>query len=125
MRTIAARGRRSAVRFTTATIALAVLLGSPVGGRQTPDVFSVLDRKPAPGPRITTYLQYQLDRAWQQDARRRTRWATIGTAEDLARLQRETRHLLLDAIGGLPDTRTPLNVRKVGVIDMAGYRIEK
>src|SRR5512136_119766 len=125
MRTIAARGRRSAVRFTTATIALAVLLGSPVGGRQTPDVFSVLDQKPAPGPRITAYLQYQLDRAWQQDARRQARWAAVGTAEDLVRLQRETRQLLLEAIGGLPGTRTPLNARAVGVIDMAGYRVEK
>jgi Acetyl xylan esterase (AXE1) len=115
---------RSAVRFA-ATLTLAVLLGSPADGRQTPEVFSVLDRKPAPGPRITAYLEYQLDRAWQQDARRRARWAEVRTPEDLVRLQRETRRLLLEAIGGLPGTRSPLNVRTVGVIDMAGYRIEK
>jgi cephalosporin-C deacetylase-like acetyl esterase len=125
MQTIAARRYRSTVRFLAATVASTILLWSPAGGRQETDVFSVLDRKPAPGPRITAYLEYQLDRAWQQDARRRARWAAVGTAEDLVRLQRETRHLLLDAIGGLPGTRTPLNVRTVGVIDMAGYRIEK
>ena len=53
------------------TIALACLvLGAAAwhaADAPGPSAFTVLDQQPAPGPRVTAYLQYQLDRAWQQD----------------------------------------------------------
>ena len=38
---------------------------------------------PEPGARITPYLQFQLDRAWAQDDRRRAAFATVRTEADL------------------------------------------
>jgi hypothetical protein len=90
-----------------------------------PAAFAVLDPQPAPGPRVTAYLQYQLDRAWQQDEARIAAWAAVRTAGDLASLKRQTRERFLAAIGGLPETRTPLNARVVGVVPAQGYRIER
>jgi cephalosporin-C deacetylase-like acetyl esterase len=106
-------------------LALAAVGFVVVRPQPAPAAFTVLDRQPSPGPRITAYLQYQLDRAWQQDEARRAAWASVRTPDDLARLQRETREKLLGAIGGLPGQPTPLNARVVGTIPMPGYRIEK
>ena len=90
-----------------------------------PAAFTVLDRQPPPSPQITEYLQYQLDRAWQQDEARLAAYAAVRSAADLASLKRRTRERLLAAIGGLPETRTPLNARVVGGVPAKGYRIEK
>jgi cephalosporin-C deacetylase-like acetyl esterase len=90
-----------------------------------PSAFTVLDRQPPAGPRITEYLEYQLDRAWQQDQTRLATWAAVRTPADLAALKRQTRSRFLEAIGGLPETRTPLNVRVVGEVKGQDYRIEK
>ena len=53
------------------TIALACLVLGAAAWQAAdapgPSAFAVLDQQPAPGPRVTAYLQYQLDRAWQQD----------------------------------------------------------
>jgi cephalosporin-C deacetylase-like acetyl esterase len=87
-------------------------------------VFTVLPEVPA-GPRITPFLEHQLDLAWEQDETRRARFASVRTEEDLASLQREIRSKLLALLGGLPSERTPLNARVVGTIPMDGYRIEK
>lgn len=90
-----------------------------------PAAFTVFDTGVPEGPRITEYLRYQLDRAWQWDEARSTRFAAVRTPGDLASLKREVRQRLLAAIGGLPSERTPLNARVVGTIGMAGYRVEK
>ena len=111
------------------TIALACLVLGAAAWQAAdapgPSAFTVLDQQPGPGPRVTAYLQYQLDRAWQQDEARLTAYAAVQSAADLASLKRRTRERLLAAIGGLPETRTPLNARVVGVVPAQGYRIEK
>lgn len=111
------------------TIALACLVLGAAAWQAAdapgPSAFTVLDQQPAPGPRVTAYLQYQLDRAWQQDEARLAAYAAVQSAADLASLKRRTRERLLAAIGGLPETRTPLNARVVGVVSAQGYRIEK
>ncbi|MBP1633996.1 MAG: Alpha/beta hydrolase family protein [Acidobacteria bacterium] len=87
--------------------------------------FTVLDPQPPAGPRITGYLRYQLDRAWEQDAARLADWAAVRSESDLQALKRRTRERLLAAIGGLPAECTPLNARVVGAVPGQGYRIEK
>ncbi len=115
--------------------ALLVLLVGAAGRQSTPapataapppaEAFRVFDREVPPGPRITAYLQHQLDAAWAQDEVRCRRWAQVAAEADLVRLQAETRARLLDLIGGLPTDETPLNPRVTGVVPMDGYRIEK
>ncbi len=80
---------------------------------------------PAPGPRITSYLRYQVDRAWEQDERRRAEFAETHDEAGLGRLQARLRERLIQMIGGLPGTKTPLNARVTGRIELSGYHIEK
>ena len=91
----------------------------------TPELLSVLEGSADPGPRITPYLRYQLDLAWRQDEERRATFARVRTEADLLALRKEMKARVLDIIGGLPETRTPLNARVTGTVRMAGYRIEK
>jgi hypothetical protein len=108
-------------------ISVAVLLFASAAGASEappPEAFRVLAEE-AVGPRVTPYLQYQLDRAWRQDERRRSAFAAIESEADLARKQAEMRAVLLQRMGGLPERRGPLNARVVGSVPMQGYRIEK
>src|ERR1700693_131979 len=89
------------------------------------EAFMVFSNSPAPGPRITPYLEYQTRLAWDQDDIRRKEFEGIRDERDLFRLQRELRHKLLDMIGGLPAHKTPLNPRVTGRIEMDGFHIEK
>jgi hypothetical protein len=98
--------------------------GQVLPARPPADAFTVLEPVPE-GPRITPYLDYQTAMAWDQDDVRRERLAAVETEDDLAKLQKEVRAKLLDAIGGLPSEKTPLNARVTGRIQMAGFRIEK
>ncbi|RPI29447.1 MAG: hypothetical protein EHM61_01600 [Acidobacteria bacterium] len=77
------------------------------------------------GPAITPFLHYLLRKAWQQDDRRLERIRAVRGEQDLSRLQQELRASLLKNMGGLPETKTPLNARVVGTIKQSGYRIEK
>lgn len=95
------------------------------GGPPPPDAFTVLGAPEAPGPRITAFLQHQLDVAWRQDDARRARFESVRTEADLRRLRSEIRARLLQILGGLPREKTPLNARVVGTVPMDGYRIEK
>lgn len=88
------------------------------------DAFQVLQPAPA-GPRITPYLEYQLDEAWRQDESRQRDWENIRSEQDLLELQENLRHSLLQMIGGLPTQKSPLHPRITGKIQMAGYSIEK
>jgi len=89
-----------------------------------PDAFTILERQPD-GPRITPYLTYQIDMAWKQEDARRARFAAIRTEADLLRVQGELRTKLLNALGGLPTEKTPLNPQTTGRIQMEGYHVEK
>jgi dienelactone hydrolase len=107
---------------------VAVAVACAVPGRAadvpTPEMLRVLEPQ-AEGPRITPYLAYQLDHAWAIDAVRQERFARVGTEADLFALQDELRRKALDVIGGLPETKSPLNARVTGTVPMDGYRIEK
>lgn len=87
--------------------------------------FQVYSDSVAPGPRITPYLRYQLDRAWQQDEKRLQRWAAVRTEAELLALQQETRQKLLELLGGLPAGKTPLNARISGRLAGDGFHVEK
>ena len=63
----------------------------------SPRAFQVYN-DPIPGPRITPYLRYQLDQAWQQDANRIRQWAAIRTEAELHALQEKIRKELLDLL---------------------------
>lgn len=106
---------------------LACLAPSPARPAEAPplDAFVVLSVPPQTGPRITPLLSEQLESAWSQDDARRTAWARVRTEGDLLRLQADTRSRLLEILGGLPETTTPLNARITGTIPKDGYRIEK
>lgn len=87
--------------------------------------FQVYGDPVVPGPRITSYLRYQLDRAWQQDENRLQRWAAARTTAELLALQQETRQKLLELLGGLPAGKTPLNARISGRLAGDGFHVEK
>jgi dienelactone hydrolase len=112
--------------LVAAGLAAMWLLPAPSSAQDVPteEMLTVLG-PPEPGPRITPYLRHQLDRAWRQDDARRARFEAVRTEADLQALRSEIRGTVLDMIGGLPETKTPLNARVTGTIPMDGYRIEK
>jgi dienelactone hydrolase len=63
--------------------------------------------------------------AQQQLAARRETVARLKTPEEIRAYGGQVREKLLRWIGGLPAERTPLNVRRSGVITRANYRVEK
>jgi len=54
----------------------------------------------------------------------RERKAQVKTPEDVLAHQRYVRETFLELIGGLPE-RTPLNPRRVGLLERGGYTVEK
>ena len=103
---------------------LSLLSTSSAQNAPPTDAFEVL-QKPKDGPRITSFLQYQLDEAWRQDEAQQKNWESIRTEDDLLRLQRQLRASLLEMIGGLPERKTDLHARITGKIQMEGFSIEK
>jgi len=103
---------------------LSLLSTSSAQNAPPTDAFEVL-QKPKDGPRITSFLQYQLDEAWRQDEAQQRNWESIRTEDDLLRLQRQLRASLLEMIGGLPERKTDLHARITGKIQMEGFSIEK
>ncbi|HEY4054847.1 MAG TPA: acetylxylan esterase [Terriglobales bacterium] len=90
-----------------------------------PEAFRVLPPASSQGPAITDYLRYQTEMAWGQDDQRRKVWEGIRTEQDLRRVQQQLREHLLQMLGGLPITKTPLNPHINGRIQMQGFHIEK
>jgi len=88
------------------------------------DAFQILRQEPS-GPRITPFLQYQLDQTWRQDEARQRNWESIRTQQDLLKIRTYLRRTLLQMIGGLPNEKTALNAHVTGNIQMEGYSIEK
>jgi cephalosporin-C deacetylase-like acetyl esterase len=71
---------------------------------------------------LRSYLQKL---AFQQLSSRKELVSQIRTREQFEKRKEEVRRQLLAMMGGLPEERSPLNVRKVGTIDRGDYRIEK
>lgn len=89
------------------------------------DAFQVLEQTFPMGPRITPYLRYQTEQAWEQDKQRQTVWAGIHTEKELLAVQDELRKKLLQMIGGLPEKKTDLHPRITGKVETDGFSIEK
>src|SRR5690349_9942093 len=51
--------------------------------------------------------------------------ATITTVAQFEARRAKVRQHFLTAIGGLPETKTPLNAQCTGIIEQATYRVEK
>lgn len=63
--------------------------------------------------------------AFDELAARKQKVAAIQTREQFEHRRAEVRKQLAAMMGGLPNTRAPLNLRNVGEIDRGDYRIEK
>lgn len=63
--------------------------------------------------------------AQEQLAQRRAEVARLSTPEEIRQRGATIRKHLLRWVGGLPSERTPLNLRRTGVIERAEYRVEK
>jgi hypothetical protein len=113
--------------FRTLTIAMAVFFLVPfiLYSQANPDPFRVLPLSPAPGPRITAYLRYQAEQAWRQDELRQQQFAGIADESDLSHWQKKLRERVLVMIGGLPESRSPLNAQVTGTLLQEGFHIER
>jgi cephalosporin-C deacetylase-like acetyl esterase len=74
-----------------------------------------------PGATFQRWVDDQAQAAMAAGARRR---AAVQSAEAVRQRAVETRDTILAAIGGLPDTKTPLHARVTNRLDRDGYRIE-
>ncbi len=72
-----------------------------------------------------TLRPYLQKLALQQLAARREQVARIRRPEEFEKRRTDVRRALLHMLGGLPETRSPLNLRREGAIDRGDYRIEK
>jgi hypothetical protein len=111
--------------LTLPLLAIFTAVGLSATAPPPSDAFMVFPNLPAPGPRITPYLEYQTRLAWDQDDIRRKVFEGLHDERELFRLQHELRQKLLDMIGGLPEQKTPLHSNVTGRIQMDGFHIEK
>ena len=102
--------------FVLMTVAVLLTFTGLQAAAPPESAFRVIDPPPRPGRQITPYLRYQVEAAWRQDEVRKTRLAAIHNESDLLEFQRETRSNLLEIIGGLPESKTPLNPQITGRI---------
>ncbi|MBI4626932.1 MAG: acetylxylan esterase [Verrucomicrobia bacterium] len=81
----------------------------------------------AAGERIDRYAleHYLTDLAEGHWSARRTTLANLKSPADVTARASYIRSEFIKAIGGFPDTRTPLNARITGTLERDGYRIEK
>jgi hypothetical protein len=87
--------------------------------------FLVREQPLPPGPRITTFLEYQAEQAWREDDDRLKAWDAIHHRRKLLETQAELRQKLLQMIGGLPAVKTDLHPQVSGRIQMDGFSVEK
>ncbi|GIX06347.1 MAG: xylan esterase [Candidatus Poribacteria bacterium] len=69
--------------------------------------------------------RYLMRRAQEHFARQDRFWKASHSPEEWKAYQQSVREKFLRMIGGLPQERTPLNPRTVGVLEYEDYRIEK
>jgi hypothetical protein len=81
-----------------------------------------IPQEPTPDTTLRSYLQ---EIALQQLASRKERISEIRTREQFEKRKAKVRRQLLAMMGGLPEERTPLNLRKVGTMDRGDCRVEK
>src|SRR5881394_3092967 len=89
------------------------------------EAFLVREQPWPPGPRITPFLQYQVEQAWREDDDRLRAWDAIHNEKELLKTQDELRRRLLQMIGGLPTAKTDLQASVTGRIQMEGFSVEK
>ncbi|MPZ19434.1 MAG: hypothetical protein GEV06_16180 [Luteitalea sp.] len=75
-----------------------------------------------PAARFDDWLDAQAEQALSNGARKRS---DASTAEEIRRRATEVRRQVLEAMGGLPAERAPLNARITGRLDRGDYRIER
>src|SRR5712672_4741924 len=127
----AERFRRSPGARIVRPCILAALVGATsFGTLATEDApsakaFCVREQPLASGPRITPFLQYQTEQAWQEDEERAKTWDAIRVEKELLKAQNGLRQKLLEMIGGLPTAKTDLHAQVTGKIQMDGFSIEK
>src|SRR3989440_4887528 len=89
------------------------------------EAFLVREQPWPPGPRITPFLQYQVEQAWREDDDRLRAWDAIHNEKELLKTQDELRQKLLQMIGGVPTAKTDLQASVTGRIQMEGFSVEK
>jgi cephalosporin-C deacetylase-like acetyl esterase len=83
---------------------------------------SVMSRDPSAANMLRVYLTAI---AKQQLSARSAEVAAIRSVSDFEQRRKSVRAKLDHMIGQFPQTKTPLNVRKVGTLDRDGYTVEK
>ena len=69
--------------------------------------------------------EFLLKLADDQLAKRRAAVSALSTPQDIEQRQAYVRSTLLRLLGGLPEQRGPLNLRRTGTLDRGDYRVEK
>src|ERR1700739_140926 len=98
---IVSRGSRFFLYIVPLLLLLPLLPASLAQNAPPAGAFEVLENTKA-GPRITPFLQYQLDQAWRQDESQQKVWESIQSEADLLKLQQQMRQSILEMIGGFP-----------------------
>ena len=70
---------------------------------------------------LIDYLRRRAEKCFEEQERRRK----VDSISDFEENRRDVRDRFLDAIGGLPDKKTPLNAQCTGKIDRGSHTIEK
>ena len=114
---------KSYLRYVTAVLALVFVV--PVFA-QEPSPFRDLDRYAFgyayPGSQLKDHVYERSRRFFATGDAERDR---IGTLDAVRRRQENIRRFVIDNLGGLPSSDTPLNPRVTGTVDGDGFRIEK
>lgn len=71
---------------------------------------------------VDRYLTGIAERQWKEHA---AAMASLRTAEDVRARQRYIHAKILQALGGFPAKKTPLNAHVTGALERDGYRVEK
>ena len=100
----------------------AILLATCVAFAE--DEYAVLDAVSEGFEPRRMMQEYLDDQAQAMFERRRLRYESLKTPEDIAQYQTDMRAFFVDALGGFPE-RTPLNVQHVGSGSREDFRYEK
>ncbi|HEY8549438.1 MAG TPA: acetylxylan esterase, partial [Vicinamibacterales bacterium] len=97
------------------------LSSSPILAQNAPSA-PVPDITASSAPeRFAQWLDAEAARAMEAGARARRE---LSSADQVKERAEAARRIVLDAMGGLPETRTPLNARITGGFEREGYRVE-
>jgi cephalosporin-C deacetylase-like acetyl esterase len=95
-----------------------LLIASPLLAQEKLQILT-----PEQEPRKMLYKVLLAEAQTHFDARKKL-VASLKTPDEIQRRQRELRAKFTDAIGGLPEDKTPLNAKVVGTIKGDGFRVE-